>query len=206
MIAQRSRETGEIHAGTRGLDLATSRRMRFLHVALLVLFVVSPALADKPKLSDTEKAGIDHEHSVNQTEIRLGKMAQTKSTTAGVRDYGRTLVNDHQKADDELLALAKKKGYTPGKDVPKTDADKAEVKDDENEMAKLATLKGVDFDHQFLTMMVATHEREIARLDGFIGAASDPDVKALFESIKPVMQKHVDLAKEQLKNAPTAQK
>ncbi len=206
VIAQRAGETGEDHAGAHGLALATSRRMRLIKLAILALFVASPVLADKPKLTDTEKVAIDHEHTDNQTEIHMGKMAQTKSTTGGVRDYARTLVADHQKADDELLALAKKKSYSPGKDVAKTDEDKAAVKDDENAMAKLATAKGVDFDQQFLAMMIVAHEREIARLDGFIGAATDPDVRALLEAIKPVMQKHVDLAKEQQKNAPTASK
>jgi len=181
--------------------------MRFIHATCLAALVFAgTATADKTKLSDDDKSMMDHEHAVNQVEIQMGKMAQTKSTTAGVKDYGKALVKDHLKADDDLTSLAKKRSYTIGKDKPKTDADKATMKDDENEMAKLATLKGADFDREFLATMLAAHEREMAKLDTFISSAGDADLKTTFENVKPVMQKHVDTAKELQKNAPSAMK
>jgi len=187
-----------------------SRRMKFIHATCLAALVFAgTAIAgskDKRKLTDDEKAMMDHVHAVNQTEIQMGKMAQTKSTTAGVKDYGKALVKDHLKADDDLTSLAKKRSYTIGKDKPKTDADKATMKDDENEMAKLATLKGADFDREFLSMMVVAHEREMAKLDTFISSATDADLKTALQDVKPVMQKHVDSAKDLQKNAPSAMK
>jgi putative membrane protein len=189
--------------------------MRFIHVTCFAAFLLAgPAFADtksavdkdKAKLTDDEKAMIDHEHAVNQVEIQMGKMAQTKSTTAAVKDFGKQLVKDHLKADDDLTSFAKKRSYTIGKDKPKTDADKAAMKDDENEMAKIATLKGADFDREFTSMMVVAHERELAKLDTFLAIVNDADLKGDLESVKPVMQQHADKAKELQKNAPSAMK
>ena len=46
---------------------------------------------------------------VNLAEMNLGKLASTQGMTKEVRDLGDMMTKDHQKAYDDLSALAKKK-------------------------------------------------------------------------------------------------
>ena len=172
--------------------------MKIIHVILCSALFAVPALADtgsKTKLSTDEQATIAHEHAVNQMEIMLGQMAQKQSTTQAVKDFGKDLVSDHQKADSDLTAFAKKHDAVIGKDVAKTAGDKQDQADMQKTVSALKTMKGSAFDKQFLDMMVTGHEHELTKLDTFITQTTDGDLKTLLSDVKPVMQKHEDSAK-----------
>jgi putative membrane protein len=157
------------------------------------------------KLSADDAKIISHLHHVNQMEIDLGKAAQQKSTTAAVKSYGQTLVDDHQSADKDLTALAKKHNLAAiPAEKPDSDTDRQDQKDMTTQVVHLKTLKGAEFDKQFLTMMVSGHDKELARIDTSIGAATDPDLQTMLKSIKPVLQRHSDQARDLQKNSPQA--
>jgi putative membrane protein len=152
------------------------------------------------KLSDGDTKIIAHLHHVNQMEIDLGKVAQ-KTGTASVKNYGSNLVTDHQMSDKDLAAFAKShKLATIPADKPDSDADKQEAKDMTSQVAHLKTLKGADFDREFLNMMVGGHDKELAKIDVSIGAATDPDLQSMLKSTKPVLQRHADQARDLQKN------
>lgn len=157
------------------------------------------------KLSANDTKIVAHLHHVNQVEIDLGKTAQ-KSGTAAVKSYAETLVTDHQSADKELTALGKKHGLSSiPADKPDTDAGKQEQKDMTAAIAHLKTLKGTEFDKEFLSMMVTDHDKEVARIDVELAASgSDPDVQAWLKSVRPVLQRHADQARELQKSAQTS--
>jgi len=176
-----------------------------------------PTLAvadDKTPTTDktTDKAGklsaddvkiVAHLNHVNQMEIDVGKIAQ-KTGTAHVKSYSDTLEKDHKSADADLTAFAKKHGLkTIPAETPTTDAEKQEQKDMTAAVAHLKTLKGSEFDKEFLDMMVTGHEKEVARIDTSIGTASDPDLQALLKSVKPILQRHEDTARD-LQKSPQA--
>jgi putative membrane protein len=155
------------------------------------------------KLSDADTKVIAHLHHVNQMEIQLGQVAQ-KSGTAHVKDYAKTLVSDHQSADKDLTAFAKahKLMGIPA-DKPATDADRQDDKDMQQQMAKIKSLKGAAFDKEYLSMMVAGHDKELTKIDVAISGASDPDLKSLLQGVKPVLQRHADQARD-LQKSPQA--
>src|SRR5690606_9501857 len=43
-------------------------------------------------------------------EVQLGKIAVANASDQGVKDFGQMMVDDHGKANEELMALAKQKG------------------------------------------------------------------------------------------------
>jgi putative membrane protein len=150
-----------------------------------------PSTTDKSKLSDAEQQELMHLHGVNQFEIDMAKMALTNGTPA-IKSYANTLVSDHQKSDREITALAKKKGVS----LTSSDADAQEMKDMMADKDRMKTMKGKDFDKEFISMMEAGHTKELARLETVIAAAKDPDVLTLFKNTKPVLQKHIDMARD----------
>jgi putative membrane protein len=161
----------------------------------------TPAKTDKAaKLSDGDVKLMAHLHHVNQMEVDMGKLAQ-KSGTAAIKSYAETLVNDHQSNDKDLTAFAKahRVAMIPA-DKPETDADRQDAKEMTTQTAHLKTLKGADFDKEFLNMMVAGHDKELAKIDVAIGAASDSDLQTLLKTTKPVLQRHSDQAHDLQKN------
>jgi putative membrane protein len=155
------------------------------------------------KLSANDVKIIAHLHHVNQMEIDLGKVGQ-KSATASVKSYSEALVKDHQSADSELTAFAKKRGLTTiPADKPETDAERQDQKEMTTAVAHLKTLKGAELEKEFLNMMVSSHEKEVSRIDASIAAASDPDLQTWLRSFKPVLQRHADQARD-LQKSPQA--
>jgi putative membrane protein len=162
------------------------------------------APADKgAKLSDGDVKIIAHLHSVNQMEINLAQLAQ-KVGTAHVKDYAKTIVTDHQSADKDLTAFAKthKLAAIPA-DKPMTDADRQDDKDMTAAMARIKTLKGAEFDKQYINMMVAGHDKELSKIDVSISGAGDADLKTILQGVKPVLQRHADQARD-LQKSPQA--
>lgn len=177
-----------------------------LGLALALPAVASAEPAAKPtmaaaKLADGDVKIVAHLHHVNQMEIDLGKAAM-KSSNAGVKAYGDTLVKDHTTGDKDLTAFAKahKLAMIPA-DKPETDADKQEAKDMMDKVAKLKAMKGAEFDKTFLDMMASGHDKELAKIDTAMASVADADLKAILTATKPVLQRHADSARDLQKGA-----
>ena len=185
-------------------------------IATAALALPSLAVADSPSMKSTTAATdtggklaaddvliVAHLHHVNQMEIDMGKLAQ-KSGTATVKGYADALVTDHTSADKDLVAFAKKHGISMiPSDKAQTDADRQDEKDMTIAVAHVKTLKGAEFDKEFLTMMASGHDKELAKIDVSIGSAKDPDLQLTLKNLKPVLQRHADQARD-LQKSPQA--
>ena len=183
-------------------------------IAAAALALPSLAVADTPsmKTTTTDTTGklnaedakiVSHLHHVNQMEIDLGKQAQ-KSGTSTVKGYADALVVDHTAADTDLVALAKKHGLTTiPADKAMTDAERQDEKDMTIAVTHLKTLKGAEFDKEFLSMMASGHDKELAKIDTSIGTAKDADLQLTLKNLKPVLQRHADEARN-LEKSPQA--
>ena len=153
--------------------------------------------AETPKLSDAELDILAHVHQVNLMEINAGTLARTHSTTPAIKTYGQMLVSDHSKNDRDIQAIARKHHDTiPVEQKAMSAADRQQMNDDEVAMEGLRKLHGADFDREFLQMMVKGHEAELAKLAPELDASMSPDMKNLLEDMRPVLQKHVDMARD----------
>jgi putative membrane protein len=147
----------------------------------------------------SEKELLPKLHHVNQEEIKAGQLAQQKGSSSDVKTYGAMLVKDHQKADQELTSLAKKQNIDLM--AMKTDTksqEKREVK--EHKMDQLQNMNGKDFDRGFAQMMVNGHQHVIDLVKASRDDAS-PEVKSFLDKQLPVLEKHLDNAKDILNKA-----
>lgn len=160
--------------------------------------------AKSAKLSADDKKIVSHLHSLHMMEIDAGKLAQKNGGDA-VKRYGQTLVSDHQAADKQLAAMAKKKGVAKiPMAKPVTEAERMEQQDHKSAVAKLKKLSGAEFDRQFLALMVMDHDREVTRAEAAITTAKDPELQAHLRELKPVLQRHADSARELQKGGAQA--
>lgn len=114
-------------------------------------------------------------------EVMLGEMAQANGANAMVKDFGKMIVTDHTKANDELKAWATSAGYT----LPTSmDADQQKMVDD------LKMKMGADFDKAYTEMMVEDHKKDI---DAFKKESMEGtgDLKAFALKTVPVLEGHL---------------
>jgi putative membrane protein len=120
------------------------------------------------------------------SEVELGKLASTKATSADVKAFGQMMVTDHTKANDELKALATKKGWKLPAEV---DSSHKSTADD------LKSRAGADFDKEYVEEMVDDHETDVKAFEDKAKNATDPDLKAFAEKTLPTLRKHLDAIK-----------
>ena len=125
-------------------------------------------------------------------EVRMGELAKQKGQSADVKQFGERLAADHMKANDELKALASKKGIT----VPTQMSDKHQRTID-----KLTSAS--DFDKEFKDMAIKDHKKDIKEFEKAEKKCEDPELKAWISKALPTLQEHLRMA-EQLGPTRTA--
>lgn len=134
-------------------------------------------------------------HHTNQMEIQAGKLAMEKGHSEDVRDYGERLRRDHQNADKRLKALVEQEDVPLVKPQPQTEKEKKQAKKQKQTMQKLQTLEGEEFDEAFLKFMVEGHQHSIQTLSKAHEKLEDPDVRDLVGKLIPILEQHLQLAK-----------
>jgi putative membrane protein len=99
-----------------------------------------------------------------------------------VKKFGRRMVEDHGKANEELTALARAKGV----DLPKEmDRPQKHVHD------RLAKLTGESFDRAYVEEMVKEHRKDVKEFEQQATRAKDPDLKAWVDKTSPTLHEHL---------------
>ena len=125
-------------------------------------------------------------HEINLAEIQQGKLAEKNAKSQKVKDYGKMLVKDHEKADKEVKKEAKKMGVTLA----------GEQAADQSEFQQLEWLKGADFDRQFVKAEVDGHQKAISTIQDALPQTKNAGEKKTLEKIVPVLQKHLSKAQQ----------
>jgi putative membrane protein len=123
--------------------------------------------------------------SGGQTEVILGKLAQTNGSSAGVKSFGAMMVRDHGKGGDVLKSLAMAKRVTLSDTI--SDPQKKIVDG-------LRKKHGTDFDKAYINDMVKDHKEDIDDFERAAKNANDPDVKAFANMHLPMLREHLDSA------------
>jgi putative membrane protein len=118
-------------------------------------------------------------------EVQSGTTAQQNGMNERVKGFGTMLVNDHTKANSELMAIASSRGITPPADLP---ADK------KKHLTDMAKMKGKSFDNHFITMMNADHKKDVELFEKQANSGTDPELKAFAAKTLPVLKMHLDSA------------
>ncbi|HEX4456432.1 MAG TPA: DUF4142 domain-containing protein, partial [Polyangia bacterium] len=102
-----------------------------------------------------------------------------------VKKFGKKMVTDHTKANNELKKLAKKKSLN----LPT-----AMTADQKTTYDRLAAMKGADFDTAYMDAMVKDHDEDVADFKKEADGGQDADLKAWAGKTLPVLQTHDDMA------------
>ena len=119
-------------------------------------------------------------------EVELGRIAAQKGMSESVKQFGQRMVDDHSKANEELMSLATSKGMT----LP-TALDEKHKKD----VTKLSAMSGADFDRAYSRMMLSDHNKDVKEFEKQSTKGADPDIKAFAGKTLPTLQEHLQMAK-----------
>ena len=140
-----------------------------------------------PSLSTTDATFINTVGAGGIAEVKFGDLARNQATKTAVRAFAAQMVTDHSAANQELVALAEQKQMTPPSDM------------DLNHKAKydrLSNTAGTEFDRVYIEGQVEDHTAVVNALQNEISNGSDADVKAWAEKTLPVVQHHLEMARQ----------
>ena len=143
-----------------------------------------------PALTDANIAWILDQ--ANMSDSARGKLAETKGTSADVRNFGKLMMGEHHMLRVEGQALVKKLGVTPT--APAGDSSEAQAK---AEMDSLNAMpKGAAWDKAYIGYEVGYHQAVINTATKALDVAQNDSLKALIKKAAPVLQHHLERAQE----------
>ncbi len=180
-------------------------RSRLPAAALLRAFIASLALTGLPaawaqapatgtsstataRLSADEREWMEDLAHANLAVIDTGRLALDKSQNTRVRSFAQQMVDEHQRAQQELQQLAQQKQIA----LP------SEADFQHKAIATaLRLLSGELFDKQYIRQAgVNDHRRSVDLLQKVQRSAQDPELKALAGQLLPTVQRHLEMARE----------
>jgi putative membrane protein len=84
----------------------------FRKSSLAPLICLTMAVSYGQQLSSDDRQFLENAAKGGMHEVHMGKMGVAHGSSPAVKKYAQRLVDDHKKANDELMALAKRKGVT----------------------------------------------------------------------------------------------
>jgi putative membrane protein len=143
-----------------------------------------------PTPTPTQTGSLDHADrsflrkaaTAGMKEITVSQAVLERLTNPQLKEFARQMVTDHTNVNNQLMTLAQQKGV----ELPQKD---------ETSLTEKWTEKGGDLDKKYIKTMVSDHE-EAVKLFTKAAQSSDPDVAAFAQKTLPVLQHHLEMAKD----------
>lgn len=153
---------------------------------------VSDAAADAKEALTPTPTGQEFADKAARTdayEIAAAKLAKKDAASPDIKSFAEMMITDHTASTAKIkqAAAAANPPITPN----------ATLTDEQTqELAKLGTLKGADFDKEYARQQVDTHDMALALMTLYADHGDVPSLKAAAGEIKPVVQMHLDKIKD----------
>jgi putative membrane protein len=173
--------------------------IKFLAPAAFTGLMLAGAVVAVPAAAQTSGArmGLEADSVFIQTagsigllQAKLGQMAQKKAKSPAVRDFGKRMVDEYTKANEELAAAAKKAAYPK----PVTLREHNQVLD------RFLTMGGGSFDKNYMAEMVKEQDQAAQLYKQEAESGRVASLKQLASSMLPTVQQHLALATETAKS------
>lgn len=146
---------------------------------------------DSIKLDDAEIASVAV--TANQIDVNYARLALEKKVSVKVEHFANSMIQDHNAVIKMAGDLAAKLGVTP-KDNALT---QQLLKGEKETTATLTSLRGKKFERAYVDNEVAYHDAVISAIkDVLMPQTQNEELKALFVNIMPVLEAHLQHAKD----------
>ncbi len=118
-------------------------------------------------------------------EVELGRLAVSNSVNPKVKEFGQRMIDDHSRANEELKAIAQRKGDH----IPTSVSAKDQATKD-----RLSKMSGAEFDRAYMEDMIQDHKADVSEFRDEAKSGTDPDYKAFAQKTLPTLESHLKLA------------
>jgi putative membrane protein len=147
----------------------------------------SGGAGDANALSSADRDFMMKAAAGGMAEVELGRLASQKGASNDVKTFGKHMVDDHSKANDELKQLASQKGVTLPADMG------AQHKET---MDRLSKLNGAAFDSAYVSEMVKDHTEDVSDFERQSSQGQNSDVKAWAAKTLPTLRDHLQMIRD----------
>ena len=120
-------------------------------------------------------------------EVKLGELAQETGQSDAVKNFGRRMVDDHTKANNELKDSAAQENLQLPNKVSAHD---------QATYDRLSKLSGAAFDRAYAKDMVTDHKKDIAEFETEAANGQDQQIKNFASQTLPILKEHLKAAEE----------
>jgi putative membrane protein len=154
-------------------------------IGIIFLFIVTGALLFIACSKNKDSAAFAKEAAQGgKAEVEMGRLAVERGARPEVKQFGQRMIDDHSKANNELMQIAARKNIQ----LPK------EVSSEQKEMMdKLSKRSGADFDKEYVDAMVEDHEHDVKAFEEQAEEGTDPDIKQFAAKTLPTLKQHLEL-------------
>jgi len=122
-------------------------------------------------------------------EVKMGQLAQEKGQSDAVKDFGKRMVDDHTKTNDELKSTVGQENLRLPNNLSAHD---------QATYDRLSKLSGAEFDKAYARDMVMDHKKDIAEFKQEANNGQDPQIKNFASQTLPVLQDHLKQAEDMM--------
>ena len=120
-------------------------------------------------------------------DLYMASVGQMHSKSGAVKSYAEMILKEREQSLHDLTMLMQ------GKNIAPPDTFDDETKED---IDRMASLSGSEFDREFINMMVADHQRTLELFRSVSLTAHDTDVQDYVDGMIPKLDKHLRKAQE----------
>jgi putative membrane protein len=120
-------------------------------------------------------------------EVKLGQLAEERGSNPSVKNFGRRMVQDHSKANDELKSATSKESIPLPNELDKSD---------QATYDRLSKLSGDAFDRAYARDMVRDHSKDVSEFQKEAKNGRDDAIKNFAAQTLPTLQNHLDQARQ----------
>jgi len=167
------------------------KKIFVLLAGVMLSLASSLAFSQTGAIDDSEIAAVIQ--TVNQGEIKAATKAQGKASNPDVRKYAQLMISDHQNAEKTASSVFKKLKIRPQPNM----YSKNLKKDNNTAMRKMKKLQGNAFDLAYMESQEMMHQNVLNLIDStLLPSASNAEVKTLVTNLRPVIDAHLQQAKQ----------
>ena len=119
--------------------------------------------------------------------VKLGQLAEEKGSSPAVKNFGRRMVQDHSKANNELKDVTSKENIPLPNEMDKSD---------QATYDRLSKLSGDAFDRAYARDMVKDHSKDVSEFQKEAKNGKDESIKNFAAQTLPTLQNHLDQARQ----------
>jgi putative membrane protein len=155
-------------------------------------------LADEPRKGDksgderfSDKMFVEKAAVGGMFEVKSSQLAQQMATDPNIKTFAARMVADHTKAHQELMALARQKGWQVPTMLDQKHRDMLD---------HLSKAQSGQFDKLYVDLQVKAHYKTVAMFEKAAENCQDADLRAWATKTLPTLKEHQQIVKRMASN------